>query len=147
MSCKYCGIVNKPHKCSHQRTKWNRDNNRTDKKIYRTMKWQNTRENILKEFNYICLWSFYIDGIITRADTVHHIKELLENESLAYSNDNLIPLRQYQHNYIHELYKTNKDEVQDLLNKMIKSYREGDRTLSKYKSEFKNIPAPPSIFL
>ena len=144
MTCKYCGIVNKPHKCPHQRTKWNRDNNRTDKKIYRTMIWQKTREHILQEYNHVCLWSLYIDGEIVQADRVHHIVELLDDESLAYDEDNLIPIEQYKHNYVHELYKTNKLEVQQLLKKMIKSYREGDRTFKKYHSEFKKI-SPPTL--
>lgn len=144
MSCKYCGIVNKPHKCPHQKTKWNKDNNRTDKKIYRTIMWQKTRNNILDECNHICLWSLYIDGIITRADTVHHIVELLDDESLAFDYDNLIPIEQHKHRYIHEIYKTNKNEVQQLLKKMIKSYREGDITFKKYNSEFRNI-SPPTI--
>lgn len=142
MSCKYCGIVDKPHKCPHIKTKWKRDNNRADKKIYRRIMWQKTRENILEEYNHICLWSFYIDGIITRADTVHHIYELIENETMAYEEYNLIPLRKYQHNYIHKLYKSNKHELQELLKKMIRSYREGDRTMKKYKTEFKKISPP-----
>ena len=144
ITCKYCGIVNKPHKCPHKKTKWNRDNNRTDKKIYRTMMWQKTRENILQEYNHICLWSLYIDGEIVQADRVHHIIELLDDESLAYDDDNLIPIEQYKHNYVHKLYKTNKLDVQQLLKKMIKSYREGDRTFKKYHSEFKKI-SPPTL--
>lgn len=142
MTCKYCGIVNKPHRCPHIKTKWNRDNNRNDKRIYRTSMWQRTRDNILDEYNHICLWSLYIDGEIVQADRVHHIVELLEDETLAYEDDNLIPLDQYKHNYIHELYKTNKIAVQDLLRKMIESYQKGDRTLGKYR-KMVNFDIPP----
>lgn len=133
VSCKYCGIVNKPHKCPHIKLKWSKDNDRADKKIYRTTRWQNARENILDEYNNICLWSLYVDGEIVQADRVHHIVEVLEDETLAYDYGNLIPLDKYKHNYIHELYKTNKVEVQDLLRKMIESYQKGDRALGKYK--------------
>lgn len=133
VTCKYCGIVDKPHKCPHQKVKWNSDNNRSDKKIYRTTRWQNTRNNILDEYNNICLWSLYIDGKIVEADRVHHIIELLEDETLAFEDDNLIPLDQYKHNYIHELYKKDKAKTQELLRLMIKTYRQGDKTLGKYK--------------
>lgn len=133
MTCKYCGIVSKPHKCPNIKNKWNRDNNRKDKKIYRTNRWQNTRDSILDSYNHICLWSLYVDGVIVKANTVHHIVELLEDETLAYDEENLITLEQYKHNYIHELYKTNKIQVQDLLRLMVKSYRDDDRTIGKYK--------------
>lgn len=131
-TCKYCGIVNKPHVCPHIKRKTN--NNREDRRVYKTSKWQKTRELILDEYNHICLWSLYIDGRVVKADVVHHIVEILEDKNLSYEEDNLIPLEYYNHTMIHEMYKTNKNKTQNLLRMMINSYKNGDKTLGKYKN-------------
>lgn len=134
VTCKSCGIVNKPHICPHKKENRRRyDKDREDKKIYKTKRWQELREQVLQDYNYICLWSFYIDGEIVEANEVHHIVEILEDESKAYDDDNLIPLEYWQHKYIHDLYKKNKAKAQELLHKMQESYVKGDRTLGKYK--------------
>lgn len=132
ITCKYCGIVNKPHKCP--RVKRKDDSNRSDKKLYRTSLWQSTRQNVLDNFNNICLWSLYVDGVIRSADVVHHIVEVLEDESLAFEDDNLIPLEYYNHKEVHELYKRDKAKVQGLLRLMTETYSKGDKTLGKYKN-------------
>ena len=81
----------------------------------------------------MCLWNLYIEGRVVSADEVHHIVEILEDESLAYDEDNLIPLEYYNHTMVHEMYKRNKNKTQQLLRMMIESYRCGDKTLGKYK--------------
>lgn len=144
ITCKYCGIVSKPHKCPHNKVKWNKDNQRADKKVYRDIRWITLRNEVLDDYNNICLWSMYIDGEIVIANRVHHIIEVLDDESLSYYYDNLIPLEYYKHNYIHELYKANKLEIQGLLREMVESFRKGDKTLGKYKNIFKII-SPPTI--
>ena len=130
-TCKICGIVNKPHVCPHIKRKTN--NNREDKKIYRTSKWQRSRELALDEYNHVCLWSLYVEGRVVKADVVHHIIEVLEDESLAYDEDNLIPLEYYNHTLVHEMYKRNKTKTQLLLTEMIESFRNGDKTPGKFK--------------
>lgn len=132
-TCKYCGIVNKPHKCPRVKEKWTRDNQRVDKKIYRGTMWVRTRENVLHMYNYVCLWSLYVEGLIVSANTVHHIVELLEDESLAYEISNLIPLNEASHRTIHELYKKDKRKIQSLLRQMKKDYENNDKTMGKYK--------------
>lgn len=137
MTCKYCGIVSKPHNCPHNKVKWNRDNQRADKKVYRDIRWIKLRTEILDDYNHICLWSLYIDGQILTANRVHHIVEVLDDETLAYDYDNLIPLEYYNHNLIHELYKRDKAKVQGLLKLMIETYSKGDKTLGKFKNYLK----------
>jgi 5-methylcytosine-specific restriction endonuclease McrA len=133
-TCKYCGIVDKPHHCPHSKKYRKTDNVRVDKKIYRTTKYQKVRQDVLNDYNYICLWSLYVDGEIKPADEVHHIVEILENEKLAYEYDNLIPLEYYNHHdKVHELYKKDKAKIQDLLRKMCIDYKNGDKTLGKYR--------------
>lgn len=134
MSCKYCGIVDKPHHCPHSKRKT--DNTRVDKKIYKTGRWISLRQEVLEDYNNICLWSLYVDGKIKAANVVHHIEEVLEHEDLAYEYSNLIPLEYYNHVIVHELYRKEKVKVQELLRKMINDYKSGDRTLAKYKNYF-----------
>lgn len=131
-TCKYCGIVDKQHHCPYNKVKWNKDNQRADKKVYRDIRWINLRTEVLDDYNHICLWSLYVDGQTLVANRVHHIIEVLDDETLVYDYDNLIPLEYYNHNLIHELYKKDKAKVQELLRLMIESYRKGDKTLGKY---------------
>lgn len=57
----------------------------------------------------------YKEGKIVKANDVHHIVEILEDETLAYEEENLIGLSKDKHKLIHELYKDNKKLVQDEL--------------------------------
>lgn len=69
-----------------------------------------------------------------KANRVHHIIEILEDEALAYNNDNLISLEEYKHTYIHKLYRNDKERIQNLLKLMRKTYLSGDLEIGKYKS-------------
>lgn len=112
ITCSYCGIVTAPHKCS----KKSRDKtNRVDNKIYRTQEWREVREEVLDESKGLCVWSWYVVGKIVKATHCHHIHVVLEDSSRVYDKANLIGLERQVHKYIHELYKTNKEEVQGLL--------------------------------
>lgn len=135
MSCGYCGIVEKPHQCpKSSKAKWNRDNKRGDKQAYRTAKWQRLRAKVLLNHNYICLWSFYVKGEVVPANTVHHIVEVLDDSTLTFDENNLIPLSSAAHSIVHDLYKEDKTKIQILLRKMKKSFAEGDRTLKKFEN-------------
>lgn len=134
VTCKYCGIVDKPHNCPHNKRKT--DRTRTDKQVYKDIRWRRLRDTVLEDYNYVCLWSLYVDADskVLVADRVHHIVEILKDESLAFDYDNLIPLEQYNHDKVHELYKKDKLKVQQLLRMMCKDYQNGDRTRGKYKN-------------
>lgn len=136
ITCKYCGIVDKPHHCPHVKKYRKIDNNRVDKQIYKSNEWIKLRLKVLDNYNSICLWSLYVDGKIKPAKVVHHIREVLEDEDLAYEFDNVIPLEYYNHVLVHELYKKDKAKVQELLSKMCKDYNNGDMVLGKYKQYF-----------
>ena len=69
----------------------------------------------MDKYKNICLWSFFIDGVVKEASTVHHIIEILKDESKAFDLDNLIPLSEYNHSLIHQYYKTNYKECIGLL--------------------------------
>lgn len=69
-------------------------------KFYETTAWRKKRQLILKRDGYQCqLCKRY--GRIKQANTVHHIKELLEYPELALDNDNLISVCAECHNKLH----------------------------------------------
>ena len=71
---------------------------------------------------------------------IHHIVEILEDESKATDYNNLIPLSDYSHkNEVHVLYLSDKVKTQDLLREMLRDYKNGDMTLGKYKGIAKEI--------
>ena len=138
VTCKYCGIVDKPHKCPHSKRKT--DRTRVDNKIYESKEYRELRADVLEDYKYICLWSLYVDGKVIRADRTHHIIEVMEDESKALEYYNLIPLNHIFHEEVHRLYKINsatKREVQELLRDMIKSYKENDFTIGKYRDRIR----------
>ncbi|WP_321994237.1 hypothetical protein [Clostridium butyricum] len=114
--------------------------NRKDDSLYNTKRWKKLRKNILDDYDNICLWSLYVQGKTLEADRVHHIVEVLEDETLVYEYDNCFPLEKYNHYYIHELYKSRyKEQIRELLRKMLRDYNNGDRTLNKYKNDIEII--------
>ena len=138
-TCIHCGrIVDKNHICPMKINR--RIKNRKDDLLYNTKRWKKLRKNILDDYDNICLWSLYVQGKTLEADRVHHMVEVLEDETLVYEYDNCFPSEKYNHYYIHELYKSKyKAEVQELLRKMLRDYNNGDRTLNKYKNDIKAI--------
>ena len=149
ITCNYCGIVDRPHKCLHIKRKT--DRTRIDNKVYESKEYRAVRQDVLNDYNDMCLWSLYIDGKVVKADTTHHIIEIMDNESKATEYDNLIPLQEsFNHKEVHRLYKVNsriKKKVQDLLRDMLKAYKANDFTLSKFEYRLKDIEkSTPPIF-
>ena len=135
MSCKYCGIVEKPHNCPKAiKRKTNRT--RTDKKHYESKSYKKNRKRVLNDYDNLCLWSLYIVGRVEVAEETHHIIEILEDETKAEDYNNLIPLTIKSHDIVHEYYNRGgivKEKVQELLRLMLNDYKRGDITLKKYR--------------
>lgn len=132
VSCSACCRVHaKDYVCegkSRQRRVYNRNRlYKTDRAVYGTNKWRTVRGQVLEDCNHICLYTFYTEGKIVKADDVHHIIEILEDESLAFEEDNLIGLSEEKHKLVHELYKENKEKTQDKLREFKVKWREGER--------------------
>lgn len=58
-----------------------------------------------------------LDGVLI----VHHILEREKEPGRAYDQENLITLNYHTHEFVHQLYNTNKSAVQDLLFKAVKA--------------------------
>lgn len=136
ITCKNCGIVDKPHKCPHSKRKT--DRKRVDNKIYESKEYRKVREQIRKDLDKLCLWSLYVDGKIISGTQTHHIIEVLEDISRSKDKDNLITLSYDSHKLVHKLYDTSpsiKKRVQEILFLMKKDYLSGNIQYGKYKKE------------
>lgn len=123
ITCKYCGIVNKPHICPKVKRKY--DYKREDKQVYASSKYRKVRNQAIKEYKNTCLLTLLIDKKIKPAEETHHIVEINDDISLAYDFDNLITLSSYRHEWIHSLYKSeDKEEIQEILRELCRIYRE-----------------------
>ncbi len=69
--------------------------------LYRTKTWQRIREQVLARDNYLCQRCLG-NTMLTKADTVHHVRELEQHPELALEPDNLMSLCCDCHNAIHK---------------------------------------------
>lgn len=141
MTCRYCGIVEKPHNCPH-RTKRKTNKYRVDSKYYVGKGYKKARRTVLSDCDEWCLWTFYVEGRLVKAEETHHIIEILEDESKAADPNNLIPLTELNHELVHQYYKRGrltKERTRDILFSMLNDYKKGDLTLKKYSKEVNKL--------
>lgn len=86
--------------------------NRRNKKaaaFYVSNEWRATRDIILKVYDYIDIYSYYMQQEIVTADMVHHIVELDDDWSRRLDPTNLLPLSNTNHGIISALYKQSEE--------------------------------------
>lgn len=101
--------------------KYSRD--RRSKQYYNSREWEAAREHVLQLDEGIDVYAYMTQGIVIRADTVHHIVPLKEDWSLRSNEDNLISLNHDTHSMIEQQYRKNKKEMQEELKAMVQQYR------------------------
>ena len=101
--------------------KYSRD--RRSKQYYNSGEWEAVREHVLQLDEGIDVYVYMTQGIVIRADTVHHIVPLKENWNLRSNEDNLISLNHDTHSMIEQQYRKNKNEMQEALKAMVQQYR------------------------
>ena len=101
--------------------KYSRD--RRSKQYYNSRDWEVVREHVLQLDEGIDVYVYMTQGIVIRADTVHHIVPLKENWNLRSNEDNLISLNHDTHSMIEQQYRKNKNEMQEVLKAMVQQYR------------------------
>lgn len=69
--------------------------------FYNSRTWRGKRLEILSRDNYECQRCKKL-GRVSKADTVHHVKELGDRPDLGMTNDNLMSVCFRCHNIIHE---------------------------------------------
>lgn len=101
--------------------KYSRD--RRSKQYYNSREWEAVREHVLQLDEGIDVYVYMTQGIVIRADTVHHIVPLKENWNLRSNEDNLISLNHDTHSMLEQQYRKNKNEMQEALKAMVQQYR------------------------
>ncbi len=146
VSCPVCGYIHdRAYECSAKKKakldKSRRDRSRLDNKVFSSGRWKKLRNRIVEDYNNIDIFSYYVFGKVVVCEVVHHIIEFMQDEELAFDEDNLIPLSNYTHlSIVHKLYKTKcKNEIQLMLKDMCKDWNEGKRELGSYKERYNNI--------
>jgi 5-methylcytosine-specific restriction endonuclease McrA len=96
--------------------------NRTDRKeqdFYRSVAWIRVRDGTMAYYFGIDLFEYYTSGLIIEADTLHHIFPLKEDWGKRLDINNLFPLTEKSHQFIHNEYRNgNKLQMQDALFEM-----------------------------
>lgn len=136
ITCKICGIVDKPHNCPHIIRKT--DRRRIDNKVYESKEYRKARADVMKEFDTLCLWSLFVEGKTVRANRTHHIIEVLDDITKSKDKDNLIPVRKDKHELIHKLYLISpeiKKEIQKILFEIKELYMSGKIEFGVFKKE------------
>lgn len=99
---------------------------RRDKKaatFYVSSEWRKLRERMLKLYDGLDMYAYYVQHRIVIADMVHHIIELDEDWSRRLDPVNLFPLSKGNHGIISALYKKEtmkkqtQKQLQDILQK------------------------------
>lgn len=78
--------------------------------FYTSWAWLKKRDEILERDNYECQ-SCKEEGKYSKADTVHHIKELKDYPKLALTDSNLVSLCYICHNIVHERFEGQKPKI------------------------------------
>lgn len=72
---------------------------------------------------YIDVYMYMTEGVMIRADTVHHIIPLRDDWNKRNDPDNLMSLNHDTHSKIEQLYKADKEKMQIELQEMLTEYR------------------------
>ena len=115
---RYCNECTKKYEARQKERYKKYDNKRKSNKswrFYSTNEWRKVRQYINIKYKGLCLWSYYIEHRIVQANAVHHIIPIEDDYSKRLEIDNLIPLTDMNHRYIHELYKKDKARAQERL--------------------------------
>ena len=118
VSCSYCGIVKRGHKCPHKTFKKKEDTEAN--KFRKTIRWTKKSIEIRQRDKYLCkicmanLYNTRQQFNYKELD-VHHIIPINEDYNKRLDNDNLITLCRYHHKMADDG-KITREELQKLIN-------------------------------
>ena len=92
--------------------------------FYLSQKWKTLRELILNRYAFIDVYLYYTTGQVQKADTVHHIIEISEDDNKKLDPNNLIPVTRKTHEKIHRMYRDNKKATQELLFNLLRRWED-----------------------
>lgn len=114
------------------------DKNRRNKqrgRFYKTKAWELTRDDSRAKYIGIDIYAYYHEGILVASDMVHHIEPVSEAWEKRLDSDNLIPLTDKNHAYIHKEMKQGREEE---IKKELRAYKQ--RWERKENSKREGVP-------
>ncbi len=93
--------------------------------FYVSKEWRITRDNVLKLYDGLDIYAYYVQHRIVAADMVHHIEEIEENWARRCDLTNLLPLSDGNHGIISALYRKDQDTkkaTQKLLTRLVEEH-------------------------
>lgn len=108
--------------------KYSRD--RKSAGFYHSAEWLRARHLALSMSDGMDVYEYMKSGEISAADTVHHIVPLKDNWERRLDPDNLIPVSSRNHDEIHRLYGTGKEQTEAELFRMLSEFKHGGGCLS-----------------
>ena len=101
VTCKYCGVVPRGHKCPHRKSR-EKSGDRESDRFRKTKQWTNKSIEIRERDRYlcqVCLRNLHntLSNLNYRTVEVHHITPINEDYNRRLDNDNLISLCAYHH--------------------------------------------------
>ena len=101
VTCRYCGIVPRGHRCPNRKTR-TKDGNEQAVKFRNTKAWARKSAEVRQRDRHLCqlcLRNLYdtIDWLNYKTVEVHHIIGINEDYNRRLDNDNLISLCSYHH--------------------------------------------------
>lgn len=101
VTCKFCGIVERGHRCEHRTSRQKNGDKRSDT-FRKTNAWTKKSIEVRQRDRYlcqICLRNLYntFDFLNLKTVDVHHITPINEDYNRRLDNDNLICLCRFHH--------------------------------------------------
>lgn len=93
------------------------------KQYYASNEWKASRAAALEIDEGIDVYLFMTEGIVKRADAVHHIVSLKDAWEARNDISNLMSLHHDTHSMIEQMYKKDKSGMENSLKKMLMKYR------------------------
>lgn len=118
VTCSYCGIVKRGHKCPHKQYK--KKENTEANKFRKSNRWTKKSIEIRQRDKYlckVCMANLYntMQQFNYKELDVHHIIPINEDYDKRLDNDNLITLCRYHHKMADDG-KISREELQKLIN-------------------------------
>jgi hypothetical protein len=93
--------------------------------FYLTPEWNTTKQVVRDKFKGLCVWSYFVDGMIIKGEEPHHIKPIRTEWELRLALPNLIYLSHAVHMKVEAAYRKSekiKKQVQDQLFDLMKRW-------------------------
>lgn len=92
--------------------------NKKSAAFYASSTWKKVREATMQRYDGLDVYLYVTTGQVVKADVVHHIVPLTDDESKQYEETNLIPLSHGTHNMVHDTYGKGQEQMKEMQSRL-----------------------------